>query len=165
MEANPVDVQFGKRFKAAREAKEWSLAETAKRLEQRGIRVYDSTLAKIEAGTRPIKLAELVAAANLFEVSIDTLLGRELEQRHNQAHVLMLVAGTAIKSSDHVHDAWVAIRDKVDDLSTLDDLPGRDILIAGLMRALSLLTDADSALAGVSQVARKNAGRALRARK
>lgn len=159
---NRVDVQFGQRFKDARETKGWSQAETAKRLQQRGLRIYDSTVARIEAGARPVKLTELVAAAALFGVSIDALVQHEVKSRGDQAHVLMVVAGTAVKVSDHLIDGMLTLRDRVHDLSMYDDLPGRDDYITSCERAYGLLVDTNAVLGDLAQAARKGAGRALR---
>jgi transcriptional regulator with XRE-family HTH domain len=157
--AEGVDVRFGKRFKRAREAKGLSQTETAERLKGWGITAYGSTIAKIEAGTRPVKLAELVAVTELFEVSVDTLLGRrEADPRFEQAHALRMAVDTATKLSTTIVSVESALRDRLTDLAAFDDLPGRDTLIASFERAYNLLVDADSALTEAWRVARKSVG-------
>jgi transcriptional regulator with XRE-family HTH domain len=156
-----VDVQFGKRFKDARGAKGWSQAEMAKLLGQKGIRVYDSTIAKIEAGDRPVKLAELVAAAELFEVGIDTLLQRDVRPRSDRIHTFRVVGDTAVKSSAQIIDMMSALRDRVGDLSAFDGLPARGTLLASCERAYALLAEAEGALNDVSRVALRNMGKEL----
>jgi transcriptional regulator with XRE-family HTH domain len=155
MENKPeIDVRFGRRFKKAREVKGWTQTELAKLLAKRGVRVYGSTIAKIEAGARPVKLAELAAAAELFGVSVDALLQRDPRPGSDRVHALLAVADTAMRASDHVVNAAVAIRDRIDDLSAFDDLLDRDTLIVGCERAHELLVDVNDALTTVAQVAR-----------
>ena len=153
-----VNVLFGKWLKDARGAKSWSQTDMAKQLHQQlGTKYYGSTIAKIEAGDRPLKLAELVAVAELFEVSVDTLLRREARPRGNQAQALRVVADTATKSSVAIVNVESAIQDRLADLAAFDDLPERDTLIASLKQAYSLLVDADGALTDVFHAARKSA--------
>ena len=39
--------------------------------------MHATTIAKIEAGSRSVRINEAVGIADLFEVSLDTLLGRK----------------------------------------------------------------------------------------
>jgi transcriptional regulator with XRE-family HTH domain len=53
----------------------WSQAFAAKRLEEIwGIEMHQTTLAKLEAGKRPVRLAELYAFATMYGVSVTTVL-------------------------------------------------------------------------------------------
>lgn len=55
----------------------WSQAELAKLLRRKGLEsVYATTIAKIESGDRAVRINEAEALADLFELSIDALLGR-----------------------------------------------------------------------------------------
>ena len=74
-----TDSQFGKRVREERERRGWSQEELAKRLTDKGILVYSSTIAKIESEKRPraARLGEAVGIADLFELSVDALLGRQ----------------------------------------------------------------------------------------
>ena len=72
-----ADDRFGKRVKAERERRGWSQAEMAKILSDKGLRpMHPTTVAKIEAGDRSVRINEAVGMADLFEVSMDSLLGR-----------------------------------------------------------------------------------------
>ncbi|MFF2060093.1 helix-turn-helix transcriptional regulator [Rhodococcus qingshengii] len=76
--ANPsrVEDQFRKRIKLERTVRRWSQDDLAKRLVARGVAAHPTTIAKIEAGTRTIKLDEAVEIAALFDISLDELSGR-----------------------------------------------------------------------------------------
>ncbi len=74
-----TDSRFGRRVREQRERREWSQEELAKRLTDMGIQVYPSTIAKIESEKKPraARLGEAVGIADLFDLSLDELLGRE----------------------------------------------------------------------------------------
>lgn len=72
-----TDGQFGKHLKAQREHHGWSQPELAGRLKERGIDLmHPTTVAKIEAGTRSVRINEALAFADVFDMSVDALLGR-----------------------------------------------------------------------------------------
>ena len=72
-----MDFYFGERVRKGRERLGWSQEELAKRMTDKGIPVYASTIAKIESERkpRPARLGEAVVIADLFEVPVDALLG------------------------------------------------------------------------------------------
>jgi transcriptional regulator with XRE-family HTH domain len=91
-----ADEDFGKTVRTQREQRGWSQAEMAKMLSDRGIHpMHPTTVAKIEAGDRSVRINEAVGIADLFEVSVDSLLGRkhltqdeELAQSLRELHSL-----------------------------------------------------------------------------
>jgi transcriptional regulator with XRE-family HTH domain len=73
-----TDVRFGKRVRALRQNRRWSQAEMAKMLSDRGIQpMYATTVSKIEVGHRSVRINEAVGIADLFEITLDSLLGRK----------------------------------------------------------------------------------------
>jgi transcriptional regulator with XRE-family HTH domain len=82
---------FGKRVKAERDRLKWSQSELAKRLSDNDIpMIHASTIAKIELGSRPTRIDEATAIADLFGVSLDALLGREgMEDEPSHAMTLL----------------------------------------------------------------------------
>lgn len=73
---------FRKKARRGREERGWSQAEMAKRLQEKGIdSMYPTTVAKIEAGEREVKLDEATAVADLFEMSLDELVARDSNKR------------------------------------------------------------------------------------
>jgi transcriptional regulator with XRE-family HTH domain len=74
-----VDSYFGQRVREERDRRGWSQEELAKRMTDRGIPAYASTIAKIESGRkpRPARLGEAIVIADLFEVPVSALLGRQ----------------------------------------------------------------------------------------
>ncbi len=73
-----TDKEFGKKLKAEREHLGWTQPELAEHLRNTGIQtMHPTTIAKIEAGSRSVRINEAIAFADAFDVSIDALLGRQ----------------------------------------------------------------------------------------
>ncbi|MGO9098676.1 MAG: helix-turn-helix domain-containing protein [Mycobacterium sp.] len=70
------DRVFRDNVRTERESRKLSLAQLAKLLQDKGLKVHTTTIAKIEYGERPAKLDEAVALADVFGVSLDSLIGR-----------------------------------------------------------------------------------------
>jgi hypothetical protein len=135
----------------------------AKLLSDKGIQAHPTTVAKIEAGDRAAKIDEVAVVADLFGVSLDTLLGRRAKPRSDLVYTLTAVVDTAYRSSTQVQQIRTALADRIADLSALDDLPARDALVAGCKRARALLMSADDELTALG-LARKIVGEELKAR-
>jgi transcriptional regulator with XRE-family HTH domain len=76
-----VDKQFGKVLKQQRERQGWTQPQMAKMLVDRGVQpMHDTTIAKIEAGTRSVRINEAVGIADVLGVPLDALLGRRSSQ-------------------------------------------------------------------------------------
>ncbi|MBU3064093.1 helix-turn-helix domain-containing protein [Nocardia sp. NEAU-G5] len=59
---------FGDRTRQWRKARNWSQEDLANRLTDHGFEMHQTTVAKIERGTRPLRVAEAVAIAQIFGV-------------------------------------------------------------------------------------------------
>lgn len=64
------------RLRDERERHGWSQPELAAALNQRGLLCHATTIAKIEAGSRAVRVDELAVLSEIFTVSIDMLVGR-----------------------------------------------------------------------------------------
>ena len=74
-----LDLRFGERLKAEREARGWSQPHFAELLEAQGVTpMHATTVAKIESGKRSVRVVEALGMAEVFDVSIDSLMGRTL---------------------------------------------------------------------------------------
>ena len=78
---------FREKFKAERRSRDWSQADVAKKLEKRGIDLHPTTVAKIEAGQRSVRIDEARAIADLFGLSLDSLVGRRAGLEHDLMHI------------------------------------------------------------------------------
>jgi transcriptional regulator with XRE-family HTH domain len=59
---------FGEKVRQWRRARNWSQDDLAHRLRSRGFDMHQTTVAKIERGTRPLRVAEAAAIAFIFRV-------------------------------------------------------------------------------------------------
>jgi transcriptional regulator with XRE-family HTH domain len=132
-----ADSYFGKRVREERSRLGWSQEELAKRLTDNGIPIYNSTVAKIENERKPraVRLGEAAALADLFGVTLDSMLGRrqgtsedELAYnvrvlRDNARQHLADVGGIMSAITDAVADAeFAGIPDEVGEIwSTLEE--------------------------------------------
>jgi transcriptional regulator with XRE-family HTH domain len=71
-----VAEKFGERLREERGHRGLSQAQLAKLLSARGVTAYPTTIAKIETGERVVRIEELAAIADLFDLSLDALIGR-----------------------------------------------------------------------------------------
>lgn len=90
-----TDDYFRKRFKIERERRGWSQADVANMLGDKRVHVPVTAIAKIEAGTRTVRIDEAVAIADLFGVSLDSLLGRGAGLEDDLAYSLRALRETA----------------------------------------------------------------------
>lgn len=72
-----IDVYFRKKLRQERERRGWSQADVAKMLSDNGLPMYPTTVAKIEAGERGVRIDEAAGIADLLEVPLDWLVGRQ----------------------------------------------------------------------------------------
>jgi transcriptional regulator with XRE-family HTH domain len=152
-----ADFQIGKRVKAYRDRNNWSQAELANQLVQKNFRVYGSTVAKIEAGERPVKAAELAAMADVFGISTDTLLGRDRRADANadRAEAALVVADTATRASAAAAEHAEKIGRRALELgAATNKLPHHEALIDGCVEGHRQLVAACDVLAEVGRVAR-----------
>jgi transcriptional regulator with XRE-family HTH domain len=96
-----LETKFGKRVRTERENREWSQKELADQMNRMqdpvaGTRTHVTTVAKIEAGDRTVRLDEAVTLAKVFEVSLDWMLGTE--QEHDLAYALDRLTAAAQRS-------------------------------------------------------------------
>ncbi|MGY2019362.1 helix-turn-helix domain-containing protein [Nocardia gipuzkoensis] len=63
-----IEKAFGEQVRQWRKARGWSQEDLASKLEVCGFDMHQTTVAKIERGTRPLRVAEAVALAQIFRV-------------------------------------------------------------------------------------------------
>lgn len=76
--------QLQKRIINLREKMDWSQAELARRLN-----LNKSTMNRIENGERKVSSDELAKLANLFDVTTDYLLGKEVNSENKDPNLLI----------------------------------------------------------------------------
>jgi transcriptional regulator with XRE-family HTH domain len=117
-----ADRHFGQRVKVEREHRRWSQADMAKKLSALGIHpMHPTTIAKIEAGDRSVRINEAVGIAELFEVSLDSLLGLKWwPQQSDVTYTLRVLRAAAQQVGHQLKAAADTFNDQLD---RLDDIP------------------------------------------
>ena len=146
----PVETDFRKTLRRERETRKWSQAHMATLLCEKGLNIYPTTVAKIEAGERSARLDEVVAIADILGVSIDALVGRPADHQIGDKALALNALAEVIQ-----HAVWEAgvlesgLRTRIADLDAFDDL-ARDesALLSAAERAGAALDGATEALRG-----------------
>ena len=108
--------------------------------------MHATTIAKIEAGSRSVRINEAVGIADLFEVSLDSLLGRKPgTQESDLTYRLGTLGANAYESYLLVTTIIRTVREPLEELP--DDFEGADNLREMGYSALSRLESAHKALA------------------
>jgi hypothetical protein len=119
--------------------------------------VYPTTIAKIEAGDRAVRIDELVGIASLFGASTDLLLGRDSAEggRNDLTWVAAQMQSLARKSANDVNNLRETLADELSDVRYYAELdaPGSgDKLIRVTEMVLSALSEAQRALTELAKV-------------
>jgi transcriptional regulator with XRE-family HTH domain len=142
--------QFRKRLRLEREAHHWTQAQLAELLDRRGIPMHWTSVAKIENGQRSVRIDEAAAIADLFNTSVDSLLGRNVDQDAEVEYMVRSITSTAERSAGQVRAIVKVIEDARDDLGALD-FDGRSVLESSIKRAHRALVAAQGALTSVAR--------------
>lgn len=128
--ANRWDDYFSKRLKREREARGLSQGELVKLLEEHGVHIHPSAIAKIEASTRSVKLDEAAAVAEVLGLSLDALLGRG-DVHDERSHALTTLARDARAALDLTYDLSDRLRASYAEVSAAFDQDEAETRIAG----------------------------------
>jgi transcriptional regulator with XRE-family HTH domain len=146
-----VETSFRERMKRERQARDWSQADLAELLQGRGLEhIYSTTVAKIESGERAVRIDEATAIADLFEVSVDSLLGRNVERGSDLAYTLRFVLDVARRSAQQTAAIADALDDSRVDLDALE-FNGREQLENEVVRGQAALREAQVAFSNVAK--------------
>jgi transcriptional regulator with XRE-family HTH domain len=144
-----AEYRFRKRLRDERERRKWSQAHVAKLLCDRGIQVHPTTVAKIEAGERAARIDEIAAVADIFEVSLDMLLGRSVAPKNDDLYVLRALVDATAQASWQVSTIETTLRDRIAQVVAIGPEGVGKTIAAGCERACDALAEADNALRDV----------------
>ena len=118
--------------------------------------VHPSTIAKVEAGDRSVRINEAVAIADVFGVSLTSLLGRPSEQPEDDLKLsLRAIRDTCARMALQVYQAHKALRDLARDLP---DVNGYDDEVNDIEDIAALLDRAHDDLHDVAGRASQRLG-------
>lgn len=103
--SNRVLTQFGETIRRERERRFWTQGKVAELVRDRGIGCHNTTIAKLEAGERPARIDEIVALADVFEVSLDVLLDRKVSKVNDADFALRQLFDDAERALPYVEVA------------------------------------------------------------
>lgn len=101
---------FGGRVKDLRQAKGWTQDELARRMTAAGHPMHQTTVAKLESGTRPTNVGEVAALAAIFGMPIATLFD------DSDAAKLVLEAAALNYTMAALADELVTIKKRFDEV-------------------------------------------------
>jgi transcriptional regulator with XRE-family HTH domain len=136
--------QFGKQVKAEREHQKWTQTEMAKLLTDNGFPIGSTGVAKIEAGTRVVRIDEAVAISDLLGVPLEML-------RTDEAYRLKLLAVGASRYAHQVRDIEGALAEALRDAASIKLPQETDSLAIRGQIAGQALRTADKALCAITQ--------------
>lgn len=73
---------FGEVVRGWRQDRNWSQEDVAEQLRHQGFEMHQTTVAKIERGARPLRVAEAMALAEVFEMPIMAVFEPSLAEDH-----------------------------------------------------------------------------------
>ncbi|HWS91352.1 MAG TPA: helix-turn-helix transcriptional regulator [Mycobacterium sp.] len=140
-----IDNYFGQRLKLERENKGWSQPEMVKLLEDEGVGLHWTSLAKIEKGLRSVRIDEAKAIADVLELSVDSMLGRKAGLEDDAAHALRGVLDTTRQCELQLLGIRKTLNDRFQDLAMLQ-FEGREALVSDVDAVWDALDAAQAAL-------------------
>lgn len=108
---------FAKRLRTERDRRGWTQAELAERL---GVGMHWTTIAKIEKGTRSVRIDEAALIADIFETSVDAMLGRKVQRADDVDYALGALLETAQQSSMQVAGIRNSLAERFTELNALE---------------------------------------------
>jgi transcriptional regulator with XRE-family HTH domain len=146
-----AETQFGRRMREERKRLRWSQEDLAERMTAKGVHTYASTIAKIESERQPRapRLAEIVVIADLFGVSIDSLLGRQPGIENDLSFTLWTLLDSVRKALQQISTTAGTLHSRAAELNRFE-FDGRETLQDAVLQATASLAQAMQALAAVS---------------
>ena len=112
--------------------------------------MYASAVAKIESGQRAVRIEEAEAIAELFGVSVDSLLGRQVGVERDLAYSLRGVLASTRQCGRQMEAVRDTFTEALSELINLD-FPQRELVEEDAVRAVRAMDDAKQALLRISE--------------
>ena len=148
-----TDELLGMRVKSERERRGWSQSQMATMLGDIGIHaMHPTTVAKIEAGDRSVRVTEAAALADLFGITVDALLGRQGQDDSTLIYAMTVLdqfALDAVRLAEQMLGVAADIEDQLESVEESFSPAGIKPLLA---TAQELRTHLDSALASATKL-------------
>jgi transcriptional regulator with XRE-family HTH domain len=129
----PVGDRLRQRVRAERERHSWSQDELARRMGELGAHCYGATIAKVENGSRGVRVDEIDALATLFGLSTDVLMGRS-SRGVDLAWAVSRLSSNAQKIASEIHGLRRRLVGDIEDTEALVDGPKSHDHVAAIIR-------------------------------
>ena len=116
-----MNKRFAQRVKAEREARGWSQPKFVELLEAQGVPMHATTVAKIEAGKRAVRIVEAVGIADVFGLSLDSLMDRTRQSEDDVTHALRILHNSTTMWSREAGDMARALDALMDEIPYEDE--------------------------------------------
>lgn len=150
-DTDPFAKRFRQRLRSERAARGWKQSDISRMLADRGVPTHATTITKVEAGDRAVRIDEAVAIADIFGMSLDAFLGRGQSSEAQLTDVLRTLQSTARQSNEFATASAAALRDRSIELAAFQ-FDGRDDLIARTNAARDALSASVTALQKLLQI-------------
>jgi transcriptional regulator with XRE-family HTH domain len=153
---------FRKGLRAERERRGLTQPELAELFRANGINLHWSTIAKIENGDRSVRIDEAARIADVFEVSLDTLLGRAAAPGgKDELYTLRALVHTAGHTASLAENLESSLRDRIADVAAFNPAGWARVLVTGCEGACEALAAAQDTLRGTLSLEHNEEMRAL----
>jgi hypothetical protein len=122
----------------------------AELLRDKGFRTHTTTIHKTENDQRPVPVDEASAIADLFEVSLDKLLGRDLGVERDLVYMLQSASQTALQAAPMIASLEASVSELITEISEFE-FDERDELVSAWTQLSMLLSQAGEALAKLAR--------------
>jgi transcriptional regulator with XRE-family HTH domain len=112
---------FAKRIRTEREQRGWTQEQLAEQMSSKnGPPMHWTIVAKIESGTRAVRINEAAVFADVFDTSVDALLGRKAQRGDDADYALTAAIDTARRSSMELTGIQNVLTERFGELEGLD---------------------------------------------
>lgn len=123
-----VKHHFSEALKDLRKERDWSQPRLEQMLADKGIPLHWTSIAKIEKGERQVKIHEAAAIADLFDTSVDALLGRGRQMPDDSTLTFAMVnvlnyAGDAERQTAQARGTTADIEEMLEDVAERFESP------------------------------------------
>ena len=132
---------FAEQVRLARERNGWTQSELADRMSTKTDQVHWTTVAKMERGERSVRISEAAVLADLFDTTVDALLGRKARRGDETDYLVTTAVDTARRSGMELAAIQTALSDAFADIEDIEGLEALHTAAARVDDALQLAGD------------------------
>jgi transcriptional regulator with XRE-family HTH domain len=137
---------FRKGLKAERERRGLTQEKMAELFKAEGLNLHWSTIAKIETGDRSVRIDEAACIADIFKVSLDTMVGRMTTGDRDELYTERALVHEAGHTTAIAESLESSLRDRIADVTAFNPEGWARDLVTGCEAACEALAAAQDTL-------------------